>query len=129
GSEVPAFIGAEEWAADLATAQRLLLMNAHPYDNHLSAKLRERLNVIASPRLDPARPIIDMPTANPVGPNGRLQRTGPNRIFEPIRTDADPHFELWTDAQAYELQTSGGCVVGAKIRSLTTGEESEVSAG
>ncbi len=128
GSEVPGFIGAEEWAADLATAQRLLLMNAHPYNNDLSTKLRERLNVIASPRLDPARPIIDMPTANPVGADGRLQRTGPNRIFEPIRTDADPHFELWTDAQAYEVQVSGGRVVGAKIRSLTTGEEREVSA-
>lgn len=129
GSEVPAFIGAEEWAVDLATAQRLLVMNAHPYNNELSTRLRERLNVIAASRLNPTHPIIDMPTASPVGPDGRLQRTGPNQIFEPIRTDADPHFELWTDAQAYQLQISGGRVVGAKIRSLTTGEEREVAAG
>lgn len=128
GSEVPAFIGAEEWRADLATARRLLLVNAHPYDNELSAKLRERLSVLAAGRLDPGRPIVDMPTATPVGPGGRLQRTGPNRIFEPIRTDDDPNFQLWTDAQAFELQMGDGSVVGARIRSVTTGEEREVAA-
>lgn len=129
GSEVPEFVAPEEWAADLATAQRLLLMNGNPYDNAFSTRLRERLTVIAGSRLDPTRPMIDMPTATPIGPDGRLQRTGPNRIFEPIRTDDDPEFELWTDAQAYELQVAGGRVVGAKIRSITTGEEREVSAG
>jgi choline dehydrogenase-like flavoprotein len=128
GSEVPAFFEAEQWRADLATAQRLLLMNPHPYKNTFSTKLRERLNVLAASRLTPERPIIDMPTATPVGPDGRLQRTGPNRIFEPIRTDDDPNFQLWTDAQAYELQISGGSVVGARIRSITTGDEREVAA-
>jgi choline dehydrogenase-like flavoprotein len=129
GAEVPGFFAPEDWAADLATAQRLLLMNSHAYDNELSPRLHERLNAIAAPRLDPGQPIIDMPTASPVGPDGRLQRTGPNRIFEPIRTDDDPAFELWTDAQAYEILVNGDRAVGARIRSVTTGEEREVSAG
>ncbi len=127
GDEVPAF-AAEQWAADLATGQRLLLVNEKPFDNELSTQLLMRLNELAAGRLDPKRPIIDMPSASPPRGDGRLDRVGPNRIFEPIRTGDDRNFQLWTDAQAYQLEVRDGRVVGAKIRSVLTGELSEVQA-
>jgi choline dehydrogenase-like flavoprotein len=122
--ELATFITPEEWAEDLAVAKRLLRVHEGPYEEtELATVLRKRLNEILADRLDPARPVRNMPMALQPGANGLLERTGPNVLFEPIGTGGDPHFSRRPATQARRLELDGTRVVGAWTR--TVGSEND----
>jgi choline dehydrogenase-like flavoprotein len=127
--ELPTFITPEEWAEDLAVARRILRVHEGPYEEfELAAALRRRLNEILADRLDPARPVRNMPMALQPGAVGLLERTGPNVLFEPIRTGDDPHFTRRSATQARRLELDGSRVIGAWTRELGAQEETLVRA-
>ncbi|MFF1568053.1 GMC oxidoreductase [Streptomyces sp. NPDC058293] len=129
GSEIPDFIDADEWAADMATASALLHVNPDPIgESALRTALISALGDVFGAQSAPGREVQPLPMAINPDEHGTPIRTGPNRIFEPIATGDDPHFELRTSAQAIRLLREDGTVRGALVRDIVTGEEYEVTA-
>ncbi|MFF1593898.1 GMC oxidoreductase [Streptomyces sp. NPDC058286] len=129
GSEIPDFIDSHEWAQDMATASAVLHVNPDPLGaGALRTSLISALNDVFGEQSAPGREVKPLPMAiNPDGEGG-LIRSGPNRIFPPIASGDDPHFELRTSAQAVRLLHEARTVHGAVVRDVTSGEEYTVTA-
>ncbi|MFB6671863.1 GMC oxidoreductase [Streptomyces sp. NPDC056390] len=129
GSEIPDFIDADEWARDMATACELLHVNPDPVgDSDLRTALMSTLNDEFAPRSAPGREVQPLPMAINADDQGGLIRTGPNRIFAPISSGDDPHFELRPGSQVMRLLYEGNTVSGAVVRDIASGDDHTVSA-
>ncbi|MET7662722.1 GMC oxidoreductase [Streptomyces sp. NPDC005463] len=129
GSEIPDFIDTDEWARDMATASELLHVNTDPLgDSALRTALITALNDVFAGQSAPGREVQPLPMAvNPDADGGKI-RSGPNRIFPPLATGDDPHFELRPGSQAVRLLSQGDQVRGAVVRDVVSGDEYEVTA-
>ncbi len=129
GVEVFDFGDLAQWAEDLATAQRLLLVEPDPYgpsparDTVISA-----LDEVFGPVSDPGRHVQPMPMAVSPAGNGRMLRTGPSRIFPPLAYGGDPNLTVLVSTVCVRLLRDGDRVTGAVLRSTVTGEEKTVTA-
>lgn len=129
GEEVFDFGDPEGWVRDLTTAQRVLGVTPEPFPptapgRHVLEVLRRRFAGTGAPDRDP-RP---MPMAAMRTPEGRLERTGPSRIFPPLGTGDDDRFRLMARRLAVRLDHDGHRVRGAVVRDLGTGERRLISA-
>lgn len=124
GSEVPDCIEPDEWARDLERAQALLAVDRDPYGpTPARPPVLAVLTKLFGAASDPGRDPRPMPMAINPGPDGRLYRTGPSRVFPPIAGAADPRTTVWTETTCLRLVTDGRRATGALVRSLRTGEE------
>jgi C-glycoside oxidase len=129
GREVPDFIDPTEWSTDLDTASRLLRVHPAPRETtSVGAAVLRALNEVFADETAEGRHVQPMPLAIQPMPDGRLLRTGPNRIFEPIGSNDDPLFELRTGTQVMELLHDDGRTTGAVVRSNLTGARDVVEA-
>lgn len=129
GAEVPDAVDPAEWGADLVRAQELLATNPDPYGptparGPVLATLTDLFGAVS----DPGRGPQPMPMALNEGPDGRLYRTGPSRIFPPIGGVVEPHTTVVTETTCLRVLTEDGRATGALVRSLRTGEARVIEA-
>ena len=129
GSEVPAFLDAAEWKTDLAEAQRILRStpDAFPLDpaaHAILAVLGETVGAANPPTLRPQR----MPMALERTPDGRLLRTGPNRILPAMADGTDPLFTLVEDTLCTRVVVHNGRATGVETLHLTSGRTGSIDA-
>lgn len=129
GFEVPAFIDAAQWAADLATAQRTLQVHPRPYGPSPEGdRVLEELATVFGPLSDPGRGPQAMPMAVTPDGAGYAERVGPGRIFPPLHTGDDPAFRHRAHTLCLAVLHDGQRATGARCRDLGTGEEYVVTA-
>jgi len=119
----------ERWAADLATARRVL--QVRPAAIGPTAPGRLVLDALARryAGVGPAdRGPQPMPMAVTPGPRGTLLRTGPSRIFPPLAAGGDPGFVLLPGTLATALDHDGRRVRGAEVLDVATGERRVIEA-
>ncbi|TDT98039.1 choline dehydrogenase-like flavoprotein [Streptomyces sp. 846.5] len=129
GDEVFDFGDPARWAADLATAARLLAVTPSAIGPTEAGRivldvLRRRFDGVGP---DDRRP-QPMPMAVTATESGPMPRTAPGTIFPAIATGADPSFTLVTGTLATSLIVSGGRVAGARLRRVADGAESQLLA-
>lgn len=129
GDEVPSFLDPVEWAADLAAAQRLLRVSpdAFPLDGaarSILGVLGATVGATSPESLGPRR----MPMALERRPDGRLLRTGPNRILPAMVTGDDELLTVVGDTLCTRIIVEAGRAVGVETRHLTTGETGTITA-
>ncbi|TCL79458.1 MULTISPECIES: GMC oxidoreductase [unclassified Rathayibacter] len=130
GREVPDFLPAAEWDADLRTAQRVLGVHddAFGITDAGRAVLRE-LDAVFGPTSAEGRHPRTMPMAMTPTASGPRPRTGPNRILPAMADGSDPAFALLPGALCVRLEHRDGTVTGAIVRDVATGHESRLKAG
>ncbi|WP_198655192.1 GMC oxidoreductase [Streptomyces geranii] len=130
GDEVFDFGDPAGWAADLATAHRMLAVTPAPIGPTEVGELV--LDVLRRRYADTAphdRRPQPMPMAVTATPSGALPRTAPGTIFRPIASGGDPAFTLLTGTLATSLvMEDGGRVAGVRTRRVSDGTESELRA-
>lgn len=131
GDEVFDFGDPAGWAADLATAHRMLAVTPAPIG---PTKVGELVLDVLRRRYDGTGPHARRPQPMPMAvtttPSGPLPRTAPGTIFPPIATGGDPAFTLVTGTLVTSLIVSedDGRVAGARLRRVIDGAESELRA-
>ncbi|WP_369030412.1 GMC oxidoreductase [Streptomyces adonidis] len=131
GDEVFDFGDPAGWAADLATAHRMLAVTPAPIG---PTKVGELVLDVLRRRYDGTGPHDRRPQPMPMAvtatPSGPLPRTAPGTIFPPIAAGGDPAFTLVTGTLATSLIVSegDGRVTGARLRRVIDGAESELRA-
>ncbi|WP_405534781.1 GMC oxidoreductase [Streptomyces sp. NBC_00075] len=131
GDEVFDFGDPAGWAADLATAHRMLAVTPAPIG---PTKVGELVLDVLRRRYDGTGPHDRRPQPMPMAvtatPSGPLPRTAPGTIFPPIAAGGDPAFTLVTGTLATSLIVSedDGRIAGARLRRVTDGAESELHA-
>ncbi|UIX29933.1 GMC oxidoreductase [Streptomyces sp. GQFP] len=131
GDEVFDFGDPAGWAADLATAHRMLAVTPAPIG---PTEVGELVLDVLRRRYDGTGPHDRRPQPMPMAvtatPSGPLPRTAPGTIFPPIAAGGDPAFTLVTGTLATSLIVSedDGRVAGARLRRVTDGAESELRA-
>jgi hypothetical protein len=129
GLEVPAFIRADEWNDDLATAQGLL--HATPHAFPLDRTARAILDVLDS-TIGAANPASLRPQRMPMAlermPDGRLVRTGPNRILPAMADGSDDLFTIIDNTLCTRIITTDGHATGVTTRHLATGRTATIEA-
>jgi choline dehydrogenase-like flavoprotein len=129
GSEVPDFIDAEEWAADLKAAADILGVNGDPFGRSpLRDALIGALNDVFAAQVASGRQVQPLPMAINRDARGGMIRSGPNRIYPPISGRRTGCFELRTGSQVVALLRQDGGVRGAVVRDVATGTEHTVQA-
>jgi len=129
GVEVFDFGDVAQWSDDLATAQRLLHVEADPYgpsparDTVITA-----LNDVFGPVSDPGRAVQPMPMAVSPAGGGRMLRTGPSRIFPPIAYGGDENLTVLVSTVCVRILREGDRATGAVLRNTVTGAETTVTA-
>ncbi|MFJ8107707.1 GMC oxidoreductase [Streptomyces sp. NPDC096132] len=122
GDEVFDFGDPARWAADLATAHRLLAVTPAPIGptrpGRLVLDVLDRRYASTGPAGRRARP---MPMAVTPTASGPLPRTAPGTIFPPLATGGDPAFTLLTGTLATSLRRSGTRITGARLRRVADG--------
>ncbi|HWC23901.1 MAG TPA: GMC oxidoreductase [Flexivirga sp.] len=127
GQEVPDFIDASEWAADMDRAQSVLRVNPDPVGpSALRTALLGALNEIFAPVAASGREVQPLPMAVNPDANGGLVRTGPNLMFLPISEGGDPRFELRSGCLVTRILHDGGRVSGVRLRDVQTGAVSDL---
>ncbi|MET7474089.1 GMC oxidoreductase [Streptomyces sp. NPDC005648] len=130
GDEVFDFGDPEGWAADLATAHRLLgvtpaAIGPTPVGRQVLDVLRRRYDSVGPEDRRPQ----PMPMAVTATGSGPMPRTAPGTIFPPIAMGGDPAFRLLTGTLTTSLLVAGdGRVRGARLRRLADGVASELRA-
>lgn len=130
GDEVFDFGDPAGWAADLATAHRMLAVTPAPIG---PTEVGELVLDVLRRRYDGTAPHDRRPQPMPMAvtatPSGPLPRTAPGTIFPPIAAGGDPAFTLVTGTLATSLIVSDvGRVAGARTRRVADGAESELRA-
>ena len=131
GDEVFDFGDPAGWAADLATAHRMLAVTPAPIG---PTEVGELVLDVLRRRYDGTGPRDRRPQPMPMAvtstPSGPLPRTAPGTIFPPIAAGGDPAFTLVTGTLATSLIASedDGRVTGARLRRVIDGAESELRA-
>ncbi|MGW1717805.1 GMC oxidoreductase [Streptomyces sp. NPDC002156] len=131
GDEVFDFGDPAGWAADLATAHRMLAVTPAPIG---PTEVGELVLDVLRRRYDGTGPHDRRPQPMPMAvtatASGPLPRTAPGTIFPPIATGGDPAFTLVTGTLATSLIASedDGRVAGARLRRVIDGAESELRA-
>lgn len=119
----------DAWARDLETARRALrvvpaAIGPTAVGELVLDVLRRRYRGIGpAERAPQPMPMAVLPTAS-----GPMTRTGPSVIFPPLATRDDEAFELRTSTLATALIVDGGRVSGARLRDVSDGSESLVTA-
>jgi choline dehydrogenase-like flavoprotein len=130
GEEIPVFVDADEWRADLERACELLRVDPAPYPlteagRAVTAAIAQEFAGVDAP----GRSVQPMPMAVRRDPSGVLRRTGPNVIFPPIAEPGrDPRFTLATGTRAVRLLHEDAQVRGAVLQDVVTGATREVQA-
>lgn len=129
GDEVPSFLDSAEWQLDLEASRRLLRVtpDAFPLDGAARAILGVLDSTVGAPSPDGLR-AQRMPMALERMPDGRILRTGPNRILPAMTQNDDPLFTLVADTVCTRILVEDGRATGAETRQLTTGERGTIEA-
>jgi choline dehydrogenase-like flavoprotein len=120
----------DAWARDLETARRSMRVvpaAIGPTDvgEVVLDVLRRRYHGIGpAERAPQPMPMAVLPTAS-----GPMIRTGPSVIFPPIASGGDDAFELRSGTLATAVTVEDGRVSGARLRRVSDGSESVVTAG
>ncbi|WP_075737210.1 GMC oxidoreductase [Streptomyces acidiscabies] len=129
GDEVFDFGDPDRWTTDLDTARRLLAVT--PAAIGPTPVGRVVLDVLGR-RFDGVGPYDRQPQPMPMAvtptPTGPMPRTAPGTIFPPIAVGGDPAFTLLTGTLATALVTEDGRALGARLRRVADGAESELHA-
>ncbi|MBP5942285.1 GMC oxidoreductase [Streptomyces acidiscabies] len=129
GDEVFDFGDPDRWTTDLDTARRLLAVT--PAAIGPTPVGRVVLDVLGR-RFDGVGPYDRQPQPMPMAvtptPTGPMPRTAPGTIFPPIAVGGDPAFTLLTGTLATALVTEDGRALGARLRRVADGAESELRA-
>ncbi|WP_075693756.1 GMC oxidoreductase [Streptomyces acidiscabies] len=129
GDEVFDFGDPDRWTTDLDTARRLLAVT--PAAIGPTPVGRVVLDVLGR-RFDGVGPYDRQPQPMPMAvtptPTGPMPRTAPGTIFPPIAVGGDPAFTLLTGTLATALVTEDGRALGARLRRVADGDESELRA-
>lgn len=120
GHEVFDFGDPARWAADLATAHRMLAVTPAAIGptgtgEAVLGVLRRRFGGLGPADRQPQ----PMPMAVTATASGPMPRTAPGTIFPAIATGGDPAFTLVTGTLATSLIVSDGHVTGARLRRIT----------
>jgi len=122
GAEVPAYLDAWQWRADLAKAGKLLKVNLDPYGTSPALRtLRSALGSAYDKVSAPGRRVQAMPMAWTLTRNGGYRHVGPSTVFEAMVTAKDPRFTLLSSMLATSLDHDGQRVGGIFVRDLATG--------
>ncbi|GAA0291452.1 GMC oxidoreductase [Kineococcus aurantiacus] len=117
------------FAADLATAQRLLRVQARPFaPTEVGDRVLQVLDGLFGPVSAPGRHPQAMPMAVAPGRVGPLARTGPNVVLPRLLDGPGDDFEVLTGTVALRLVHDGTRVAGVEVRDTRTGEERTVTA-
>jgi choline dehydrogenase-like flavoprotein len=119
----------ESWRRELDTARRALGVRASAIGptepgRIVLAELTRRYRGVGPADRAPQ----PMPMAVTPGPDGRLLRTGPSRIFPPIGSGGDERFTLLPGTLAVALEHDGPRVRGAVVLDVAHGRRSVIEA-
>jgi len=129
GPEVVDFLPADEWDADLETSQRLLRVHPSPYGTTVAGEIvHAALDDVFGDTSDEGRHVQAMPMAVTISETGRLLRTGPSSIFEPLALGGDDNFELRANTLAIRVEYAGSRASGITARDTVTGALSTITA-